>query len=118
MTAIVGLTGGIASGKSSVAQVLRDEGIAVVDADDTAPQTIMRYIRRELSGDVDSRAAEPHGEVSAEHAENSGSTPTAATKLILPEGPEPSVCIWCLKQPCVCARLRFPERRVSGTDVG
>ena len=89
-----------------------------VDADDTAPQTIMRYIRRELRGDVDSRAAEPHGEVSAEHAENSGSTPTAATKLILPEGPESSVCLWCLKQPCVCARLRLPERRVSGTDVG
>lgn len=89
-----------------------------VVADDTAPMTILEYIRRELRGDVDARASEPDGQVPAEHAGNSGSTPTEATKLILPEGPEPSVCIWCLKQPCVCAQFRFPEQRRSGTDVG
>jgi len=91
-----------------------------VDADDTAPQTILRFIHRELRGDVDdSRAAEPHGEVSPEHGENSGSTPTAATKLILPEPlVMPSECIWCGKLPCQCYRLELPEQRRSGTDVG
>jgi len=40
MTAIVGLTGGIASGKSSVAQLLRDEGVAIVDADQVAREVV------------------------------------------------------------------------------
>ena len=35
-----GLTGGIASGKSSVSQILKDEGIAVVDADLIARQVV------------------------------------------------------------------------------
>src|ERR1700755_3053543 len=34
--AVIGLTGGIASGKSSVARVLRELGIAVIDADQIA----------------------------------------------------------------------------------
>ncbi len=36
MTAIVGLTGGIASGKSAVARLLESLGVAVVDADQVA----------------------------------------------------------------------------------
>ncbi|MGZ5278560.1 MAG: dephospho-CoA kinase [Pseudobdellovibrionaceae bacterium] len=35
-----GLTGGIASGKSSVSQILKDEGFAVVDADMIARQVV------------------------------------------------------------------------------
>ena len=70
------------------------------------------------SDDEDSRAAEPHGEVSPPPDENSGSTPTAAPKPSLPAGMEPELCIWCLKQPCICAKLQFPESRRSGTDVG
>ena len=91
-----------------------------VDADEHAPQTIVRYIRRALRGeDDDSRAAEPHGEVSDEQSENSGSTPTAATKLILPERLDNTGCIWCSKHPCECARLRCQqEQRRPGTDVG
>lgn len=79
----------------------------------------LQYLADSSSDDDDTRAAEPHGEVSPEHGENSGSTPTAATKLILPEGPESSVCIWCLKQPCQCSRLRFErDEPAPGTDVG
>ncbi len=90
-----------------------------VVADDTAPMTILSYIRRELSGDVDSRASEPDGQVPAEHAGNSGSTPTEATKLILPGAVAPVVCLWCNYTPCRCARLQFErETRRSGTDVG
>lgn len=40
MTAIVGLTGGIASGKSSVARILRGEGVAIVDADEIAREVV------------------------------------------------------------------------------
>lgn len=36
----VALTGGIATGKSTVARVLRDDGIAVVDADDLARRVV------------------------------------------------------------------------------
>jgi dephospho-CoA kinase len=37
---VIGLTGGIASGKSAVAQMLRDRGAAVVDADALARQVV------------------------------------------------------------------------------
>jgi dephospho-CoA kinase len=37
---VIGLTGGIASGKSAVAQLLRDRGAAVVDADALARQVV------------------------------------------------------------------------------
>lgn len=40
MTAIVGLTGGIASGKSTVAEVLRGLGVAIVDADVVAREVV------------------------------------------------------------------------------
>jgi dephospho-CoA kinase len=40
VTAIVGLTGGIASGKSSVAAILRSEGVAIVDADEVAREIV------------------------------------------------------------------------------
>ncbi len=40
MTAIVGLTGGIASGKSSVARILAAEGVAIVDADQVAREIV------------------------------------------------------------------------------
>jgi dephospho-CoA kinase len=40
MTAIVGLTGGIASGKSSVARILSELGIAIVDADQVAREVV------------------------------------------------------------------------------
>ena len=75
-----------------------------VDADKTAPQTIMRFIRHELRGETDDSRAESHEEVS---------------ELILPEPTgEPSGCIWCGKQPCVCAKMQLPKLPRSGTDVG
>jgi len=37
---VVGLTGGIASGKSTVAQVLREQGVVVVDADQLAREVV------------------------------------------------------------------------------
>lgn len=40
MTAIVGLTGGIASGKSSVAKILRGLGVSIVDADQVAREVV------------------------------------------------------------------------------
>jgi dephospho-CoA kinase len=40
VTAIVGLTGGIASGKSSVAAILRTEGVVIVDADEIAREVV------------------------------------------------------------------------------
>lgn len=41
VTAIVGLTGGIASGKTSVAAVLREVGVAIVDADEVAREIVL-----------------------------------------------------------------------------
>lgn len=40
MTAVLGLTGGIASGKSTVANMLRDLGIVVIDADVIAREVV------------------------------------------------------------------------------
>ena len=40
MTYLLGLTGGIASGKSTVSQVFKDKGIQVVDADRIARQVV------------------------------------------------------------------------------
>jgi dephospho-CoA kinase len=37
---VIGLTGGIASGKSSVAKILKDMGIFVIDADEVARQVV------------------------------------------------------------------------------
>ena len=41
MTAIVGLTGGIASGKSTVARAFRALGVLVVDADEVAREVVL-----------------------------------------------------------------------------
>ena len=41
---LVGLTGGIASGKTSVGSVLRDHGVAVVSCDTAAKQGHIPYI--------------------------------------------------------------------------
>ena len=41
----VGLTGGIGSGKSAVAQLFRERGITVVDADQAAREAV-RPVRR------------------------------------------------------------------------
>ena len=38
MTKIVGLTGGIATGKTTVSNILRQAGIPVIDADQVARQ--------------------------------------------------------------------------------
>ena len=40
MTTVIGLTGGIACGKSTVSQYLRQKGISVVDADLVARQVV------------------------------------------------------------------------------
>lgn len=39
---VIGLTGGIASGKSTVAQILRAQGVAVIDADALAREVVAR----------------------------------------------------------------------------
>jgi len=39
---VIGLTGGIASGKSTVARILRAEGVAVIDADALAREVVAR----------------------------------------------------------------------------
>jgi dephospho-CoA kinase len=39
---IIGLTGGIASGKSTVARILREIGVAVIDADQLAREVVAR----------------------------------------------------------------------------
>jgi dephospho-CoA kinase len=40
--AVIGLTGGIASGKSSVARVLRELGVAIIDADQVAREVVVK----------------------------------------------------------------------------
>lgn len=40
MTYILGLTGGIASGKSTVAKIFADNGAKVIDADQVARQVV------------------------------------------------------------------------------
>lgn len=52
MTKIIGLTGGIASGKSTVSALLRQAGIPVIDADQVA-----RQVQRPGSGALDKLAA-------------------------------------------------------------
>jgi dephospho-CoA kinase len=42
MTAFVGLTGGIASGKSAVARLFRERGVSIVDADEVAREVVER----------------------------------------------------------------------------
>lgn len=39
---VFGLTGGIASGKSAVARIFRDEGVPVIDADEVAREVVAR----------------------------------------------------------------------------
>lgn len=46
---IVGLTGGIASGKSTVANVFRENGIPVVDADVIAREGMRRSFKQVFS---------------------------------------------------------------------
>lgn len=54
----IGLTGGIASGKSTVAKILRELGFAVVDADEVARQVVspgselLSRIEKEFGSDV------------------------------------------------------------------
>ncbi|MEI4789166.1 dephospho-CoA kinase [Bacillus sp. FJAT-53060] len=42
MTIVIGLTGGIASGKSTVSQVIKEQGIRVVDADVIAKEAVSK----------------------------------------------------------------------------
>lgn len=55
---VVGLTGGIASGKSTVAKMLLEKGAAVIDADQLAREVVMpgkpawREIKEWLGGDI------------------------------------------------------------------
>jgi len=46
MLKLIGLTGGIGSGKSTVAQIIRDQGIPVIDADVIARAVVGRGSRR------------------------------------------------------------------------
>lgn len=43
---IVGLTGGIATGKSTVLQIFRENGVAVIDADEVARKGINFSFKR------------------------------------------------------------------------
>lgn len=58
MTAIVGLTGGIASGKSTVGRIFRELGVHVVDADQVAREVVAKgteglaEIVRQFGGEV------------------------------------------------------------------
>lgn len=55
---VIGLTGGIASGKSTVSNYMREKGIPIIDADIVAREilldnpSLMNAIRREISSDV------------------------------------------------------------------
>ncbi|WP_458109789.1 dephospho-CoA kinase [Bacillus zhangzhouensis] len=42
MTLVIGLTGGIASGKSTVSQMIKEQGIRVVDADVIAKEAVVK----------------------------------------------------------------------------
>lgn len=42
MTLVIGLTGGIASGKSTVSQMIKEKGIRVVDADIIAKEAVSK----------------------------------------------------------------------------
>ena len=41
MTLVIGLTGGIASGKSTISNIFKEVGWPVIDADQTARQVVM-----------------------------------------------------------------------------
>ena len=41
MTKVIGLTGGIASGKSTISNIFKEVGWPVIDADQTARQVVM-----------------------------------------------------------------------------
>lgn len=42
LTLVIGLTGGIASGKSTVSQMIKEQGIRVVDADVIAKEAVAK----------------------------------------------------------------------------
>ena len=69
MTLVVGLTGGIGSGKSTVARLFAELGICVIDTDEIARQVVkpgsaaLRAIERQLG----SRCIGPNGELDRSH---------------------------------------------------
>ena len=56
---MIGLTGGIASGKSTVARMFAERGAAVIDADQLARQIVERADHTE----GDARCVQPHAPV-------------------------------------------------------
>lgn len=110
MTTIVGLTGGIASGKSTVAALLRDLGAVVIDAD-----AIVRELQAPGSAVLDELATVFGNEI----IDASGALDREALGAIVFRDPEARARIGAILHPKVGAEMahRTEAARRSGVEL-